>query len=121
MQPNTLVDCKKTLFLSHPKKFQLIKLLSTELRTMGFISIICEGDADAEMAREAYDFAKEKDVVLKTNSTASMLLLCELIYKNQIAHGENHFHLENIYLERTNVIYDCSDLVRKILLLLQSS
>ena len=79
---------------------------------MGFISIICE--SDAEMAREAFDFAKEKAVVLKTNSKASMMLLCKLIYNNQISYGENHIQLENIYLERANLIYDCNELVRKI-------
>ena len=90
---------------------------------MGFFSIICEGDADAEMARVAFDFAKEKDVVLKTNSTASMMLHCNVIYNNQIAHVENHTELENIYLERENLFITTTSLLEKFqgLIILQSS
>ena len=64
--------------------------------------------------REAFDFAHEKDVVLKKNSTASMMLLRKRIYSNQIPHGEYHIQFENMYLEKENIIYDCSELVRKI-------
>ena len=79
-------------------------MVCEELRPLGFDVCISEGDDDIDMSNETFNRAKGNEVILKTKSTAAVVLLCHVIFKNHIAHGNEHHELKEIYLEREEVL-----------------
>ena len=84
---------QERFIFSKPEK--QISIGQNVLRPLEFNVFISEGYGDIDMANEAFNRVKGDEVILKTNSTSPVVLLCHIIFKNHIAHCNEHHELNN--------------------------